>query len=93
MKDNDYEKAKNLLRQIDSVSSQVDVVKEQWSALMNEGGTAKLFVYVNGKSYETILAEDTLNVTLNAILKKYRTIIKKAQDELNEIITLATPVD
>lgn len=31
MKDNDYEKAKNLLWQIDSTSSQVDLIKEQWS--------------------------------------------------------------
>lgn len=91
MKDSDYEKAKNLLYQIDSISSQVDLVKEQWSALMNDGGTAKLFVYSNGKSYETVLTEDTVASTMNAILKNYREIIKKAQDELNKIIGQVTP--
>lgn len=93
MKDTDYDKAKNLLYQIDSISSQVDLVKEQWSALMNDGGTAKLFVYSNGKSYETVLSEDTVASTMNAILKNYREAIKKAQDELNKIISQITPVE
>lgn len=93
MKGDDYEKAKNLLWQIDSTSSQVDLIKEQWSELMAHNGKAKLFVYANGKSYETVLTEDTIAVTMNAILKKYREDIKNAQDELNKIIAQAMPVE
>ena len=89
MKDNDYEKAKNLLWQIDSTSSQVDLIKEQWSELMDYNGKAKLFVYANGKSYETVLTEDTMN----AILKNSREAIKNAQDELNKIIAQVMPVE
>ena len=92
MKDNDYEKAKNLLWQIDSTSSQVDLIKEQWSELMDYNGKAKLFVYANGKSYETVLTEDTIAVTMNAILN-YREAIKNAQDELNKIIAQVMPVE
>ncbi len=93
MKNDDYEKAKNLLWQIDSTSSQVDLIKEQWSELMAHNGKAKLFVYANGKPYETVLTEDTIAVTMNAILKKYREAIKNAQDELNKIIAQAMPVE
>ena len=93
MKDNDYEKAKNLLWQIDSTSSQVDLIKEQWSELMDYNGKAKLFVYANGKSYETVLTEDTIAVTMNAILKNYREAIKNARDELNKIIAQVMPVE
>ncbi|WP_288786248.1 hypothetical protein [uncultured Bacteroides sp.] len=93
MKDNDYEKAKNLLRQIDSISSQVDLIKEQWSELMAHNGKAKLFIYANGKSYETVLTEDTVAITMSAILKQYREYIKSAHDELNKIIAQVTPVE
>ena len=93
MKNTDYEKATNLLRHIDSISTEVEMVKEQWSALMNEGGTAKLFVYSQGKTYETILTENTLNTTFNTMLQKYRESIKNAQEELDKIIASYTPVE
>lgn len=94
MKDNDYEKAKNLLRQISGISSQADLIKEQWSAVMNNDKcSAKLFIYDKGKSYETDLSPDTVCEVLIEILKKYRLRIKKAQDELNEIITRIMPVE
>ncbi len=93
MKNTDYEKARNLLSQIDSLSSQVELIKEQWSSMMDNGGTAKLFVYSEGKTYETVLSEDTLNTTFNAILQKYRESIKKAQDALNDVIASYTPIE
>lgn len=94
MKNTDYEKAKNLLYQIESASSQVELIQEQWSEMMNYGeGTAKLFVYVKGKTYETVLSENTLVTTFNAILQKYRESIRKAQDALNDIIAAYTPVE
>ena len=94
MKNADYEKARNLLYQIESTSSQVELIKEQWSEMMdNREGTAKLFVHVEGKTYETVLSEDTLVTTFNAILQKYRESIKKAQDELNDIIAIYTPME
>lgn len=94
MKNADYEKARNLLYQIESTSSQVELIKEQWSEMMDNGeGTAKLFVRVKGKTYETVLSEDTLVTTFNAILQKYRESIKKAQDELNDIIAIYTPME
>lgn len=93
MKTNDYEEAKSLLRHIDSISSQVDMVKEQWSALMDGGGTAKLLICAGGKSCEITLTEDTVIVTLNAILEKYRRIIRESQDRLNELIVCNTPIE
>lgn len=60
---------------------------------MDYNGKAKLFVYANGKSYETVLTEDTIAVTMNAILKNYREAIKNAQDELNKIIAQVMPVE
>lgn len=94
MKDNDYEKAKNLLRQISGISSQAELIKEQWSAVMNNDKcSSKLFIYDKGKSYETDLSLDIVCEVLSEILKKYRLRIKKAQDELNEIITRIMPVE
>ena len=94
MKNADYEKARNLLYQIESASSQVELIKEQWSEIMDSGeGTAKLFVHIKGKTYETVLSEDTLATTFNAILQNYRESIKKAQDALNDIIASYTPME
>lgn len=93
MKTDDYEKAKSLLRQIDSISSQADMVKEQWAALLDGFGTAKLLICAGGKSYETDLTEDTVNVTMNEMLKRYKTAIKESQDRLNKIIEYNTPVE
>ena len=86
-------KQKKQLRQIDSISSQVDMVKEQWSAFMNGGGEAKLLICAGGKSYGIVLEEDTVTVIMNAILEKYRTVIKESQDRLNKIIEYNTPVE
>lgn len=69
------------------------MIKEQWSELMAHNGKAKLFIYANGKSYETVLTEDTVAITMGAVLKQYRETIKNTQDELNKIITQVTPVE
>lgn len=60
---------------------------------MAHNGKAKLFIYANGKSYETVLTEDTVAITMGAVLKQYRETIKNTQDELNKIITQVTPVE
>ena len=54
---------------------------------MAHNGKAKLFIYANGKSYETVLTEDTVAITMGAVLKQYRETIK------NKIITQVTPVE
>lgn len=91
MKRTDYDAARNLLGQIDSISSQAELIKEQWKLFSKDGGTAKLFVYTGGNTYETSLSEETLQATFSEMLKRYRSSIEEARNKMNSIISGSVP--
>ena len=86
MKIESYDKVRELISKIDKLSDSADMASEILDSIKKNGGTAKIYTYTGGTTYETELASKTLEAVFSDILKTYHELIRANKSEVDKII-------